>query len=109
MIAVHLTDATYRRLKQAADARNVTVSHVIDRMTLRRDPARKPIAELPARPRAPMDSQKAFVIEAAADGWTTSEILTATTEKGWTLTRAFVNDTRRKAGYPASKTIGGMK
>lgn len=109
MIAVHLSDATYKRLKQVADSRNVSVSHVIDRMSRRRDPVRQPLAELPARPRTALDSQKAFVIEAAAEGWTTTEILIATNDKGWTLTRAFVNETRRKAGYPANQAQKGTK
>lgn len=119
-VRITISDESHEYLSEIARARGCTVSELVDNSI--RSSAKHhntpqaaqnrrvtefqghPLPELPQRPQTPLDAQKAFIVAAAQNGWTTSEILIATNQKNWALTRAFINDTRRRAGYPARKT-----
>lgn len=119
-VRITISQHAYEHLSEAARARGCTVSELVDKSI--RSSAKHhnqpqaaqnshvtefqghPLPELPQRPQTPLGAQKAFIVAAAQNGWTTNEIIIATNDKGWALTRAFINDTRRRAGFPARKT-----
>lgn len=114
-VTIQISEDAYTHLARMARAHGITVPQLIDRATRKKPPQAAqnprlsefhghPLPELPQRPQTPLGAQKAFIVAAAQNGWTTSEILIATNDKGWALTRAFINDTRRRAGFPARKT-----
>ena len=119
-VRITISQNAYEHLSGMARARGCTVSELVDNsirssakhhnmaQAAQNDHVTEfqghPLPELPPRPQTPLDAQKAFIVAAAQNGWTTNEIILATNQKNWALTRAFINDTRRRAGYPARKT-----